>query len=98
MFSSRTYQKEIHQTYDPIRMKQPNTVFLHKFNWFIEKYGKTMTKDCKDNRQQIAANWHPSNGFKPLATRLFAGASYASVARYLMDDCDVIDIGLRIIK
>ena len=30
--------------------------------------------------------------------RLFIGASYASVARYLMDDCNVIDIGLRVIK
>jgi len=27
--------KAIRQTYEPIRMKQPNTVFLHMFNWFI---------------------------------------------------------------
>jgi len=30
--------------------------------------------------------------------RLFIGASYASAARYLMDNRDVIDIGLRVIK
>ncbi len=36
--------------------------------------------------------------FEPLATRLFIGASYASAARYPMDDRDVINIGLRIIK
>jgi hypothetical protein len=29
---------------------------------------------------------------------LFIGASYASAARYPMDDRDVIDIGLRVIK
>ena len=46
----------------------------------------------------MAADWHPSEGFKPLATCLFIGASYASAARYPMDDRDVIDIGLRIIK
>jgi hypothetical protein len=59
--------KTIHQTYEPIRMKQPNTVFLHMFNWFIKKYGKTTTKDRKDNRQRMAANWHLSNGLEPLA-------------------------------
>jgi len=46
----------------------------------------------------MAADWHPTNGFEPLATRLFIGASYASAALYPMDDRDVIDIGLRIIK
>ncbi len=90
--------KAIRQTYEPIRMKQPNTVFLHMFNWFIEKYGKTTTEDREDNRQRMAADWHPSDGFEPLATRLFVGASYASAARYPMDDRDVIDIGLRVIK
>jgi hypothetical protein len=43
--------KAIRQTYEPICMKQPITVFLHMFNWFIEKYGKTTTEDREDNRQ-----------------------------------------------
>jgi hypothetical protein len=90
--------KVICKTYEPICMKQPNMVFLHMFDWFITKYGKTTAKDRKDNRQRMAADWHPSNGFEPLATHLFIGASYASAARYPMDDHDVIDIGLRIIK
>ena len=70
------------------------------FDWFIMKYDKTTTKDCEENWQQMAANWHPSNGFEPLAMRLFIGASYsyASAARYPMDDCEVINIGLRVIK
>jgi hypothetical protein len=50
------------------------------FNWFINKCGKTTTKDRGENQQKIAADWHPSNGFKPLVTHLFVGASYASMA------------------
>ena len=46
----------------------------------------------------MATDWHPSKGFGPLATRLFIGASYASAARYPMDDCNVINIGLCVIK
>ncbi len=61
-------------------MKNPNTVFLHMFEWFIEKYGKTTTKDCKANWQRMAAKWHPADGFEPLTTRLFISASYASAA------------------
>ncbi len=90
--------KAIRKTYEPICMKQPNTVFLHMFDWFITKYGKTMAKDCKDNWQRMAADWHPSNGFEPLVTRLFIGASYVSASCYLMDDCNVINISLRVIK
>jgi hypothetical protein len=46
----------------------------------------------------MAADWHPSKGFEPLMTRLFIGASYASAARYPLRDCNVINIGLRVIK
>jgi hypothetical protein len=46
----------------------------------------------------MAADWQPSDGFKPLATRLFIDASYASAARYPMDNCNVINIGLCVIK
>jgi hypothetical protein len=90
--------KAIYETYKPVHMKQPNTAFLHMFDWFITKYGRATTKDCKENWQRMAITWHPSEGFEPLATHLFIGASYTSAARYPMDDCDVIDIGLCIIK
>ena len=46
----------------------------------------------------MAADWHPSDGFEPLATRLFVGAFYASTVRYPMNDHDVINIGLHVIK
>jgi hypothetical protein len=90
--------KAIGEMHEPIRMKQLNTIFLHMFDLFITKYGKTMTEDHEENCQRMAADWYPSDGFEPLATRLFIDASYASTARYPMDDCDVIDIGLRVIK
>jgi hypothetical protein len=90
--------KAIHETYEPICMKQPNTVFLHMFDWFITKYGHTTTKNCKENWQRMAATWHPSKDFKPLAMRLFIGTSYASAACYPMNDRDIIDIGLCVIK
>ncbi len=79
-------------------MKQPNTVILHMFDLFITKYRRTTTKDHKEHRQRMAATWHPSKGFDPLAMCLFIGASYASAARYPIDNRDVIDIGLRVIK
>ncbi len=56
------------------------------------------TEDCEENRQKMAADWYPSNGFKPLAMRPFVGASYANMARYLMNNRNIIDIGLRVIK
>jgi hypothetical protein len=90
--------KLICKTYKPIRLKQPNTVFLHMFDWFIGKYGKTMTKDREENQQKMAANWHPSDGFKPLAMRLFIGGSYASAAHYAMEERNIVDISLRVIK
>ncbi len=90
--------KMICETYKSMHMKQPNTVFLHMFDWFITKYGHKTTKDCKEHQQRIAATWHPFKGFKPTAMHLFIGASYASTACYPMDDHDVIDIGLHVIK
>jgi len=88
----------INKTYEPICMKQPNTVFLHMFDWFITKYDKISTEDHEENWQRMAADWHPTDGFEPLAVRLFIGAFYTSAAGYPMDNCDVIDIGLRVIR
>ncbi len=64
-------------------MKQPNTVFLHMFDWFITKYGRTTTKDREINWQRMAATWHPTKGFDPLAMHLFINVSYASAAQLM---------------
>jgi hypothetical protein len=90
--------KSIRKTYEPIRIKQLNTVFLHMFDWFTGKYGKMTTEDYKKNRQRMATNWHPSDCFEPLATRLFIGTLYASAAYYHMEEHDIIDISLSVIK
>ena len=95
---SQISPRQFCETYKPIRMKDPNTVFLYMFNWFIDKYGETTIEYREANWQQMAAKWHPAKGFEPLTTCLFIGASYASAAQYPMQDCNVIDIGLRVIK
>ncbi len=46
----------------------------------------------------MAANWQPNDGFEQLVTRLFLGAAYASAAQYPMEERDIIDISLRVIK
>jgi hypothetical protein len=90
--------KSIRDGYDLIRMASPNTVFLHMFDWFIKKYGTTTAEEREENRKRMAADWHPADGFEQLVTRLFLGAAYASAARYPMEDWDIVDIGLRVIK
>jgi hypothetical protein len=41
--------KAIRETYKPIHMKHPITVFLLMFDWFITNYRHTTTKDCEEN-------------------------------------------------
>ncbi len=90
--------KLICDSYDPICMGLPNTVFLHMFDWFIKKYGVTTAKEKEENQQQMAADWQPTDSFEQLVPRLFLGVSYASAARYPIKELDIIDIGLCAIK
>ncbi len=90
--------KLICDSHDPICMGLPNTVFLHMFDWFIKKYGITTAEEREENQQQMAADVQPTNGFEQLITQLFLGALHASAARYPMEERDIIDIGLRVIK
>jgi hypothetical protein len=84
--------------YNPICMRLPDTVFLHMFDWFIKKYGITMAEEREENQKQMAADWQPTDGFEQLLTRLFLGTLYASAARYPMEERNIINIGLRVIK
>jgi hypothetical protein len=68
------------------------------FEWFVGHYGKTTAKDHNANRQCMAADWHPTNGFDTLALHLFTGAAYASYTGYTMADRNIIDICLCAIK
>jgi hypothetical protein len=84
--------------YNPIRMGSPNTVFLHMFHWFTKKYGVTTAEEREESRQRMAADWQPTDSFDQLVTRLFLSALYASAARYPMEEHNIIDIGLSMIK
>jgi hypothetical protein len=55
-------------------------------------------KDCKANWQRMAADWHPADGFDALILRLLTGAVYTISTGYKMNDVDIVDIGLCIIK
>jgi hypothetical protein len=46
----------------------------------------------------MATDWQPTDGFEQLLMQLFLGASYASAARYPMEEHNIIDIGLCVIK
>jgi hypothetical protein len=89
---------QVHAAFQQQRLCKPNIVFVDMFSWFVSHYGKTAAKDCKANRQQMAANWHPTNSFDTLVLRLFTGAAFAGCTDYTMDDCDIVNIGLRVIK
>ncbi len=80
------------------RLHEPNIVFVDLFFWCINQYAKTTTKDCKANWQHMAAKWHPADGFDALILCLFIGAVYANSAGYRMNDVNIVNIGLHIIK
>jgi hypothetical protein len=79
-------------------LRERNIIFVHMFEWFVRHYGKTTAKDRDANRQRMASDWHPANGFDTLSLRLFTGAAYASCTGYTMADCNIVDIGLCVIK
>jgi hypothetical protein len=77
---------------------KPNIVFIDLFLWFVNQYGKTMAEDCEANRQRMATDWHPANGFDALILRLFTRAAYPSRAGFKTNDINIANIGLHIIK
>ncbi len=79
-------------------LRKPNIVFVDLFLWFVKQYRKTTAGDCKANRQCISADWHPADRFDALILCLFTGTAYASSAGCKMNNVDIADIGLRIIK
>ena len=93
MFSLQIFQKQFAK-------RRANPYETTKHSGSSRSTAKQQPKIAKriGSRQQIAADWHPSDSFEPLAMHLFIGASYASAACYPMDDRDVINIGLCVIK
>jgi hypothetical protein len=89
---------QVHASFQQCLLRKPNIVFVDLFLWFVKQYGTTTAEDCKANQQHMAANWHPTKGFDALILHLFTGAAFASSARFKMNDVDIVDIGLCIIK
>ncbi len=88
----------MHASFQQHCLCEPNIVFVDLFLWFVNKYGKITAKDREVNRQRMATDWHLAYGFDALILRLFTGAAYASSAGFKMNNIDIIDIGLGIIK
>jgi hypothetical protein len=76
----------------------PNAVFRQCFDWFVVKYGRTLAEDCKTNCTAMAANRHPSIGFKVLTLRLFHGVTFASLSGHPITDNNTINISVRILN
>jgi hypothetical protein len=89
---------QVRASFQQQHLHEPNIVFVDLFLWFVNQYGKTTAEDCKANRQHMAANWHPSDGFDALILRLFTGATYTSSAGFKMNNIDIVNICLCIIK
>ena len=85
------------QSYEQIRMENPNSVFCEMFSWFVTKYGRTSAEDRAANRNAMGLEWHPLQGFELLVACLFRGATFANLARYPIPDADIVDIGIRVL-
>ena len=79
-------------------LRKPNIVFVPMFKWLVQHYGTTTAEDRDANRQQMAADWHPGDGFNALTLRLFTCAAYTNATGYLIVDCNIVDIGICVIK
>jgi hypothetical protein len=79
-------------------LRKPNIVFVDMFEWFAQHYNTTTAEDRDANRQQIAANWHPSNCFDALTLGLFMSAAYPNATGYPIVDRNIVNIGIRVIK
>jgi hypothetical protein len=94
----KVMSSQVHASFQQHRLRKPNIVFVDLFLWFVEQYGKTTAKDCEANHQCMAANWHPTDRFDAPILCLFTGATYASSASCKMNDVNIVNIGLCIIK
>jgi hypothetical protein len=89
---------QVHASFQQWHLCKLNIVFVDLFLWFVNQYGKTTAEDLEANQQCMAANCHPANRFNTLILRLFTKTAYASSAGFRMNDVDIVNIRLHIIK
>ncbi len=85
------------QAYKQKRMEDPNAVFHEMFDWFVFKYGHMLAEDHEANRTVMALEWQPSMGFELLPTCLLSGATFANLAKYPINEDDIVNIGIRVL-
>jgi hypothetical protein len=85
------------QSYEQIRMENPNSVFCKMFVWFVAKYDHTSADNRKANCTTMALGWHLLQGFELLVAHLFRGATFANLVLHPIPDNDIVDIGIRVI-
>jgi hypothetical protein len=83
---------QVRAAFQQRRLHEPNILFGNMFTWFVDHYSRMTAKNCKVNQQRMAMDLHPTDGF------VFTGAAFAECTDYTMDDRDIINISLRIIK
>lgn len=83
--------------YDTIRMSRPNAIFRNVFQYFLQQYGTTQAEDRHTNKERMAADWNPSEGFQVLTDRIHMGMQYALFAFHPIADIDVVDIAERVV-
>jgi hypothetical protein len=88
----------VHAAFQQQRLCKQNIVSVDMFEWFTQHYRMTMAEDRYANRKRMATNWYSGNGFNALALRLFIGTAYANATGYPIVDCNIIDIGICVIK
>jgi hypothetical protein len=93
-----TLSLQVHITFQQRHLCKPNIVFANIFLWFVDHYSKMTAEDCKANRQQMATNWHPANGFDALVLHLFTDTAFAGCKDYTMANRNIVNINLCIIK
>jgi hypothetical protein len=85
------------QSYEQIRMENPNSVFWVMFAWLVTKYGHTSADDREANCTAMTLEWHPSQGFELLVPHLLWGATFANLAKHPIPGDDIVDIGICVI-
>ena len=78
--------------YDRIRLCQPNTIFRDVVQHFLETYGRSTAEDRHANRERMAADWQPSQGFETLIDHINSNIQYALFSFVAISDDDIVDI------
>ena len=91
------FEPTYRNAYDRIRMRDPNAVFRDVFQYFLTHYGRTTADDRWNNKERMAADWQPSDGFESFIDRINSGIQCALFSFHPIADADVVDIAERVI-